>query len=431
MAQNRKNNYQDNEFVKNNTPFNDDLLGRKAIAVNWTQAFLTSKQSKIIAVDASWGMGKTYFARNWECKLLHDGYNVCYIDAFEYDFTDDPFMVISNSIITTLKNSNSFTELEDISNYLNILFKAFKNNTIDALPTIAEGGILTVGGFISNTFIAQGLSKITGSVVKILKDSFKDVNNGTHNPFDSINEENITYIHIVKAFKILLEKKVSEIVQDTNKPLIIMVDELDRCKPTFAIEFLEKLKHIFDVDNLVFISFVNYDELSNAVKGMYGECYDGRRYLDKFFNIKLTFPIDKNNLLFYSIFIQKEVNKNINDDFFTKDIFKSKNLLLNYDSIKTYLIDIIIFFQNLYTLSLRDIERITVVLKYIDFKDDNEKRTSIEFGVSAMYQFTILYSRIYDFPTDNFIVGQRTFKSSAGIKKYMINLMSLVESISD
>lgn len=61
---------------------------------------------------------------------------------------------------------------------------------------------------------------------------------------------------------------------------MIIVDELDRCKPTFAIEFLEKLKHIFDVDNLVFVTFINHNELANTVKGIYGESFEMDRLIN-------------------------------------------------------------------------------------------------------------------------------------------------------
>jgi predicted KAP-like P-loop ATPase len=34
---------------------------------------------------------------------------------------------------------------------------------------------------------------------------------------------------------------------DEGKPLIIFIDELDRCRPLYAIECLERIKHIFGI----------------------------------------------------------------------------------------------------------------------------------------------------------------------------------------
>ena len=463
------------------TFFQDDLLNRKHIAQEWTESFLKNGTSKVIAVDAEWGMGKTYFATNWVKMLKHDNWQVCYIDAFEYDFTDDPFMVISHSIIEMLKSNNNFTELEDIANYLGTLFKAFKNNTIDVLPTIAEGGVLALSNSPSNNPIINGLSKIASSVVKVLRDSFKEANSATHNPFDSISEKNITYIDIVKVFKILIAQKANIIAQETEKPLVIIVDELDRCKPTFAIEFLEKLKHIFDVDNLVFVTFINHNELANAVKGMYGESFDGEKYLDKFFNLKLTFPKIFDDISFYGQFIEKHLKEKIISDMFKiKNLSKVKNVFFNADAAIGALNDVLRFFQELYRLSLRDIENITEILKYMYFIDehdacnhvilriiylynndfynelkqfnqvlidihdkygtfkkvdslssDNDKKTQYGKACDMIMDFMFVYDGVYGVIAGEYSLGNIKFSPINTPKHYMNNLIRIIESISE
>lgn len=463
------------------TFFQDDLLNRKHIAKEWTESFLKNGTSKVIAVDAEWGMGKTYFATNWVKMLKHDNWQVCYIDAFEYDFTDDPFMVISHSIIEMLKSNNNFTELEYIANYLSTLFRAFKNNTIDVLPTIAEGGVLALSNSANNNPIINGLSKIASSVVKVLRESFSEANSATHNPFDSITEKDITYIDIVKVFKILIAQKANIIVQETEKPLIVIVDELDRCKPTFAIEFLEKLKHIFDVDNLVFVTFINHNELSNAVKGMYGESFDGKKYLDKFFNLKLTFPKIFDDTLFYGQFIEKILKEKIISDIYQiKNIYKVKNMLFNADAAIGALNDVLRFFQELYQLSLRDIENITEILKYMYFIDehdacnhvilriiylynnefyntlkqfnknlididdkygtfkkvyslsnDNDKRIQYGKACDMIMDFMSVYDGVYTEFDEEASLGNIKFSPLNTPKHYMNNLIRIIESISE
>lgn len=177
MAQNRKDNYQDNDFVKDNEPFKNDLLDRAKIAQLWQDTLLKSGKHFVMAVDASWGMGKSYFARNWECKLLHDDYKVCYIDAFEYDFTDDPFMTISSSIIETLKVNDGFTELEEITNYLGVLYKSLKTNSLNLFGSIIEGAAQFALGTLDTTGsnpIINGVAKVAGSVISVITNSFKE-----------------------------------------------------------------------------------------------------------------------------------------------------------------------------------------------------------------------------------------------------------------
>lgn len=349
--------------------FKYDSLNREEIAKTWTNSFLRNGISRVIAIDEKWGMGKTYFATNWVKMLKHDNWQVCYIDAFEYDFTDDPFMVISHSIIEMLKSNDNFTELEDIANYLGTLFRAFKSNTINAIPSIAEGGVLALTGLPDNKIIKDGVKKISDVVIKTLNENMIGNNIVNHNPFSSITENDMTYNNVVKAFKILLEKKATLVAKETGKPLVIIVDELDRCKPTFAIEFLEKLKHIFDIDNLVFVTFINHNELANAVKGMYGESFDGEKYLYKFFNIILSFPKLYGDSSVYTVFIQNQLNQSLCLDVFAQeDFFEANNILFPPDAVEP-IIEIISLFQRVYNLSLHDIEQIVEILKYVSFKD--------------------------------------------------------------
>lgn len=461
--------------------FKDDLLNRKYIALNWTESFLKNGTSKVIAVDASWGMGKTYFATNWVKMLKHDNWQVCYIDAFEYDFTDDPFMIISHSIIEMLKSNNNFTELEDIANYLGILFRAFKSNAINAIPSIADGGVMALTGAPNDKIIKSAVKKITDIVINTLNKSSREDNGSIHNPFSSITEKDMTYNNIVKAFKKLLEKKATLVAKETGKPLVIIIDELDRCKPTFAIEFLEKLKHIFDIDNLVFVTFINHNELANAVKGMYGESFDGEKYLDKFFNLKLTFHKIFDDISFYGQFIEKHLKeKFISDIYQIKNIYKVKNMFFNADAAIGALNDVLRFFQELYRLSLRDIENITEILKYMYFIDehdacnhvilriiylynndfynelkqfnqvlldiddkyktfkkvaslseDNDKRIQYGKACDVIMDFMFVYDGVYGVIDGEYSLGNVKFSPINTPKHYMNNLIRIIESISE
>ena len=79
-------------------------------------------------------------------------------------------------------------------------------------------------------------------------------------------------------------------VTNQQGPLIVMIDELDRCRPSFAVEFLETTKHLFAVDQVVFVLAVNRKELAHAVKALYGNDFDADRYLRRFFDIDFRLP---------------------------------------------------------------------------------------------------------------------------------------------
>ena len=203
MAQNRKDNYQDNEFVEKNEPFKNDLLGRKDIAQLWQDTLLKSGKHFVMAVDASWGMGKSYFARNWECKLLHDDYKVCYIDAFEYDFTDDPFMTITSNLIEAFE----FTELDEVANKLNVFIRTFKNQSLENMPLLVEGGmqvLINQAAPILNTPTVNGIAKFFSGITKIFTKSIQESSKATMNPMDKVVDKDKNYSQVLLEFKNLL-----------------------------------------------------------------------------------------------------------------------------------------------------------------------------------------------------------------------------------
>lgn len=82
-----------------------------------------------------------------------------------------------------------------------------------------------------------------------------------------------------------VDESVGEVSEP--RPLIFIIDELDRCRPTFALEILERIKHFFSVPNVHFILGVHLEQLRNSVIVAYGSNIDAQTYLQKF--IHLTF----------------------------------------------------------------------------------------------------------------------------------------------
>ena len=62
-----------------------------------------------------------------------------------------------------------------------------------------------------------------------------------------------------------------------KKPMFVFIDELDRCRPTYAIELLETVKHLFDIPGLVFVIATNTDQLQHSIKAVYGAEFDAQR----------------------------------------------------------------------------------------------------------------------------------------------------------
>lgn len=424
MAQNKKDNYQNNEFVQDNEPFKDDLLDREKIAQLWQDTLLKSGKHFVMAVDASWGMGKSYFARNWECKLLNDDYKVCYIDAFEYDFTDDPFMTITSNLIEAFE----FKDLDEVANKLNVFIRTFKNQSLENMPLLVEGGmqvLINQAAPILNTPTVNGIAKFFSGITKIFTKSIQESSKATINPMDKVVDKDKNYSQVLLEFKNLLKEKTAELVGQTRqatvgeiiennsntikqdtKPLIVIVDELDRCKPTYAIEFLEKLKHLFDIPNMIFILFINRDELESIIKGRYGQTYDGLNYLNKFIPITVSFPtsLAQNDEL-YDSFIKEQIRKlSISQSgSFAPDnngIFVSGFVMDRYSEIIRAMLELIKHMQIKYNLSLRDIKQLFNILDYVDVKHEIDYAVIMSLRIIYLKDL-ILFKQIKNYELEN------------------------------
>ena len=80
-----------------------------------------------------------------------------------------------------------------------------------------------------------------------------------------------------------------------EKTVIIFVDELDRCRPSYAIELLERIKHLFNIGGLVFVLALDREQLGHSIKAVYGNGIDSDGYLRRFvdFEYQLKNPEKK------------------------------------------------------------------------------------------------------------------------------------------
>ena len=78
--------------------------------------------------------------------------------------------------------------------------------------------------------------------------------------------------------------------KESGKPLVFIVDELDRCRPNFAIETLERIKHIICVPNIVFVLGIDRKQLGSSIKSVYGDSIDVDNYLHRIVDIEFNLP---------------------------------------------------------------------------------------------------------------------------------------------
>lgn len=288
-------------IVINGVTFPSDELNRKQDADLLTKILTrrsnvisqsANKSSYVINVNAEWGAGKTYFIKRWAEDLKYD-YPVVYIDAWSNDFMDSPIITVLAEIQEQLLDSINKSCLPRDKK------KRFKNIGISILPKILAALVKRYGGFdIEDLFVEESSeeSEKPASTNKTL-----DLSAAMEAMAIQAFKEHSDYKSGVKELKATIKELIKFAVDNpknslsANKrsyPAFIFIDELDRCRPTYAVEMLEAIKHIFDIEGLVIVVSTHTEELQHTIKALYGNNFNADSYLRRFFDTKYHLNVD-------------------------------------------------------------------------------------------------------------------------------------------
>lgn len=247
----------------------DDIFNRKGIAVKLKENIELSNECKVIAIDSSWGSGKTTFINNFIDYLGKvDKQSICIkFDAWENDFYADPIIPLVGVLESELELNNA--GMDDVMTALRV---------------------------------------ITFEIVKSLTCATIDISKINQEIMDSSRKDLYTYKSLKNEKELIINKlgKLSE----TNR-VYFFVDELDRCKPTFAIQLLERVKHFLGIPKFVFVFGVDLKQLGESARSIYGNI-NSHAYFEKFFDISINLPKPETIVYFNGLcaFSYKELFEN-------------------------------------------------------------------------------------------------------------------------
>ena len=260
---------------------------RNVEILEFIEALEQIEGNMFISLDARWGEGKTFYVRQIEKtleyltlkdygsdsdqdkfekmkpyfdgiaakdKVLFTSYLPIYYNAWLYDNHIDPLLSLLFIIIK--KSENIYDTKLSIS----------AKDKIKKIISSTQFGISLPGGLFNASVSGDG---VINALEK--KDILEDIQLA-----EDIRE---------KIKEILKEVKIEE-----SQKLVIFIDELDRCRPSYALEMLERIKHYFDDDNIIFVVSVNKEQLTHTISTYYGEGFDSTGYLNKFFDIEAYLP---------------------------------------------------------------------------------------------------------------------------------------------
>lgn len=165
-----------------------------------------------------------------------------------------------------------------------------------------------------------------------------------------------------------IESKVSEFLQtllpEKGNRLIVFIDELDRCKPSFAVRLLERIKHYFTDDSITFVFSVNINELQHTIRKHYGDGFDGSRYLDRFFDLRISLPAPDMDKYFRSLAF--------NDTYYTYDVVCGAII-------------------KKYHFELREIAKFLRIAKIAAYEPTHDDRGRFSFSGGRATEFCLLY----------------------------------------
>lgn len=256
---------------------NDDLFGREKIASELTKMIDETNKPFSVAVDSYWGSGKSIFLLKWKNKLENIGYKTIYIDAWKMDYFVDPIVPIVGTLNNLLELENA--DYSDLKSALLVIMKDILKN-------------------------------VTKLDYDNILESFKNKSRLDSTEFINFEDQ-----------RNLIKKKLSE-YSSKNGKVYFFIDELDRCKPLFAINFLERIKHFLDIPNFVFVFSIDLKQLGYSTKHVYGNI-DTDAYFRKFFDIVYNLPSPSNKAYFEHLLLKNNFRNSANSEY----LDKLKNLI--------------------------------------------------------------------------------------------------------
>lgn len=256
--------------VPEGEPFKNDALKRQPV-VEFVRDLIKQLEGPfVLALDSPWGTGKTTVVRMLRASLKQEGITSVYFNAWKEDYVSDPLIPMV-AAIDELQVADAETEKqfgERMATVKRVASKVAKRGLVAAVK------LATMNAVDLDEATEEAFSTAAGDAADDVIESFK--------------QEKVS----LERFRSALEEAVKTVAPDEPaKPLVFFIDELDRCRPTFAIELLERVKHLFDVKHIVFVLSIDKKQLEAITAAVYGDRIDAPEYLRRFIDLEFTLPV--------------------------------------------------------------------------------------------------------------------------------------------
>ena len=321
-----------------NDPFADDVTkSREQLADALTVLIKDTEEPLVVALDGGWGTGKTYFLQRWATSLANKSEDnnqepyVINFSAWQDDDMEDPLLAVVGQI-------HHLLHAKKIKNKLNTDFDTKCDGFYQATNKILSKGCRVVSGVI-NHYVGVNPVEIVES-------------------FSNYQAQRVeSYSDAIQA-RVDLKSRLVDLAEyvwnETNFPLVVIIDDLDRCRPTFAIALLERIKHLFDVPHVTFVLGLDQEQFINALHNFYGERFDAQNYLHKLIDIEFKLPQLNPKEFIESLFSQHHIKEYLLKEFNSLGEGKSNRS----NGVVDELVSVLCYLAQRFNLSFRKIERL-------------------------------------------------------------------------
>ena len=277
------------QTLENPTFDTQDEFNRKPIAENIIRLLTSDIDLSPMVIDGGWGTGKTEFCQKL-IRLMqqqHPDYQPVYIDAFRSDHSGEPLLALLAEIIKTCTPEDTSEQPSEQ-----------RKNITRKIAKAARFGIKTVAKAAASHLLKQSTDDLAEEFQQIINDG-QDADSLAETVTDAA--ATIASHTIDATVEALLKEQIEaeknletlkaclkELAAD--KPIILFIDELDRCRPDYAVDMLEVIKHVFDIENVKVVLVTNTKQLRAAINHRYGVEVDAHKYLNKFLKYSFTLP---------------------------------------------------------------------------------------------------------------------------------------------
>lgn len=240
-------------------PWSDDSLGRKSCGVFLSKVVSDASEPMTLFVNGEWGSGKSFFLDRWTLQLKAEGFSTIAFNVWQDDGLTDPLIALFGQLQSNLHCKPGYVRS-------------------------VKGIVQKVGEILS-----AGLEEVSCACSnKTGIDAVRFMRNAGSQLAQRIEQ----YGKLIEARTLLRDRLfglAEKVYADTGKPLVFLVDELDRCRPTFAIEVLERIKHYFNIPHIVFVIGADLVQMGHTVRAVYGNI-DVANYLRRFVDFEFKLP---------------------------------------------------------------------------------------------------------------------------------------------